>query len=629
MAAGEFILAKIGERNAAYEKFHSTPLVVEPHLKEGAGGIRDFHCANWLRHAIGEREAKADRAFGQIIEARNLLHLVAGRPLETLTRARQDEICVILGRPAAEWMSEIAAAAFSVHQGYVEARERLQDAKFSLSRSVTALRGEARITANADAGESAVGISIATSLGLRVSDLTAHPSQKVSGPAAAFALTTGVNTVRNLDRSGLLAHLLPELTKCRTLMPRDHVHRYTVFEHTMQVIRHLDEIPAGSYLDNLKAGLHELEPLYLSAALHDVGKIDESRPHSESGAMIAEEVCRRWHLSPEVSELVRWLVEQHLTMMMFVRLRDLQNPDTIREFTELVRDQTRLDLLTLLTWADVNAVAPGAWTPAQEVFLQDLHRRCTEALELENPVPLDSAQQRQILLRKLRADVPEADLKAFVDSLPPYYMASTPPEMVKLHYQLVKRAEGGEPTVEAFVQPELSSTEITVCTLDEKALLSRILGILYAFDLSVSDIRACTTETDRPVALDTFTVSHGGRPVPSATRASVSSAILEMLAGTKRTEDILRDRGKDPDRSQEVFSYTFVPGMPAVLEIRAPRGRGMPYRFSRLIAGQGWNTFSARVGQWADSGAATFYIGRSDGHALSREEVDEVMKKPD
>ena len=103
-------------------------------------------------------------------------------PWTTLVRTRQEEIAQILGMEQGEMMSEIVLAANEVHQGYLAAKDRLLDARFSLSRSVTALRGEARITANADAGESAVGLSIATALGLRVSDLQAHPSAKSLRP---------------------------------------------------------------------------------------------------------------------------------------------------------------------------------------------------------------------------------------------------------------------------------------------------------------------------------------------------------------------------------------------------------------------------------------------------------------
>lgn len=628
LAAGEFILEKTREREAAFQKYHATPLVVEPHLKEGAGGMRCFHCANWLRSAIGEREANPTRAFERIVSARNLLHALAGKPQDALTRTRQDQMAEILNVDQYDMMSDIALAASQVHEEYCQAQEKLHETRFSLSKNVVAMRGEARIAGNADAGESAVGVSIATALGLRVSDLPVLVDAKISGPAAVYAISTGEPTLRNLDRSGLLQHLLPELTRCRTLMPRDNVHRYTVFEHTLQVVRWLDRATEFPWLHDILDGIHDLEPLYLAALLHDIGKFDPTQSHSEAGAEMALEIADRWRISSELRELVAWLVSEHLTMMRFIRLRDLYNPDTISEFAQIVGDRERLDLLTLLTWADVNAVAPEAWTPAQEAFLIELHRRTSEALQAANPAPFDAAQQRQRLMRQLKEDVPESDLQRFVESLPAYYLASTPPNLVKLHYQLVKKAENGEATVETFTQPELGATDFTVCTADAPGLLSKLLGVLYAFDLSVAGIRACTTETAKPVALDTFTVSFGGRPVPGATRASVSNALLEVVRGEKEVAAILRERGKDPAREQEIFTYSFWPGSPGVLEVRAPRGRGMPYRLSRLIAQQGWNTFAARVGQWADSAAATFYIGGPNGQSLKPEEVDQAMKLP-
>ncbi|MBN9501189.1 MAG: hypothetical protein BGO01_14180 [Armatimonadetes bacterium 55-13] len=626
LSPGEFILEKIREREAAFAKFHDTPLVVEPQLKEGAGGMRCFHCANWLRNAIGEQEARPTKSFERLVRARNLLHALAGKPQDQLTRSRQEQMAEISRQDSYEMMSDIAIAANEVHAEYLEAKDKLLEARFPLSKNVIALRGEARIAGDADAGESAVGVSIATALGLRVSDLPVLVGSHVSGPAAVYAISTGEATLRNLDRAGLLQHLIPELTACRTLMPRDNVHRFTVYEHTLQLVRWLDRAKETPWINEIRENIHDLEPLYLAALLHDIGKIDPDRSHSELGAEMSLDICRRWNVSSELRETVVWLVQEHLTMMRFVRLRDIYNPDSISEFAGIVKNRDRLDLLTILSWADVNAVAPEAWTAALETFTQELHRRTADLLEAANPIPFDAAQQRQRLMRQLREDVPPDDLQRFVESLPPYYLASTPPNLVKLHFQLVRKAENGEPTVETFSQPDLGATEFTVSARDEPGLLSRLLGVLYAFDLSVGGIRACTTESPTPVALDTFTVSFGSRPVPAATRASVSNAILEVLRGNRATETILLERGKDPARDQEIFTYSYSAGPPGVLEIRAPRGRGMPYRFSRLIARQGWNILAARVGQWADSGAATFYIVGEHGDIVAIDEIDRVLR---
>ena len=78
-------------------------------------------------------------------------------------------------------------------------------------------------------------------------------------------------------------------------------------------------------------------------------------------------------------------------------------------------------------------------------------------------------------------------------------------------------------------------------------------------------------------------------------------------------------------RKQQIIKHSFVEGSPGILEIRAPRGRGMPYRFSRLIADQGWNVISARVGQWAGSATAAFYLLGPKGQPLSTEEVNNLI----
>lgn len=626
-SAGEFILAKMTERRAAMLKHNDTPLVVEPHLKEGAGGLRCFHAANWIREAVGDRQARPSDAYDTIIRYRNLLHFRVGKLFDVFSRGRQAEIADMLGLDMYEMAANIARCGVALHDEYRRATERLVEGRFELSRHVVAINGEARPVGHADPGEAAIGIAIATKLGLRVSDLPVACDDAPPGPAGLYAVTNGEATLRNLDLCGLLGQLLPELTRCRTLMPADTVHTFTVFEHTMRTVRNLDSLEPGTFLGDLKDALNDLEPLYLAALLHDIGKIDPERQHSEVGAEMAEEICTRWNLNDAVSEAVVWLVREHLTMSRFIRVRDIELPDTITEFAELVGDVTRLHLLTLLTWADVNAVSPGSWTPAQDTFLRALHSATEARLQGEVPGAPDPSMYRQRLLRQLRnkQDDPEA-VEAFVASLPVNYLVSTATDVIRLHMGFAQRAQEGEPTVELFHRPDLGGTEFTVCTLDRKRLLSGLLAVFYAYDLSVSGIRASTAQLSPNVALDVFTVSFNGRPVPAATCKQVSAALLAVLNGSTDPAEVLRSRGKDPTRTQRMFSYQFIPGTPSILEIRAPRGRGMAYRFSRLISEAGWNVTAARVAQWAGNGAAAFYLVNEDGQGLTAEEVDKVFR---
>ena len=623
---GEFILAKVTEREQMFHKYHDSPLVIEPNLKEGAGGIRCFHCANWLREAIGERAFRPTADYDQILRIRNLLHLNAGKHQDVLSRQRQGQIADQLHVDMVDMMGEIIEAGSGLHRHYRTAREKITLSRFSLSKGVLAIQGEARIIGQADAGEAAVGIALGTALGLRVMDIEIAPTDGVRGPAAVFALSRGEATLRNLDRSGLLAQLLPQLTKCRTLVPADSVHEFTVFEHTFRVVRALESMAPGSFLGDLKDSINDLEPLYIAALLHDVGKVDPDKDHSLYGAEIADAVCEQWNLASGIRDTVVWLVKEHLTMAKFIRVRDIMNPRTVEEFAEIVGDVQRLTMLTIFTFADVSAVAEGAWTPAQDTFLRELFIRTDSLLRGDAQFSPDPAVYRQRLLRQLRTQPEqEGEIQEFVESLPAYYLTSTHPEVMRLHMNFAKKAMAGQPTVELFHRSDISATEITICTQDAPGLLSKLLGVFYAFDLSVGGIHACTAATNPPVALDVFTVSFSSRPVPTATMNQVTAGLLDVIEGRTDVEALLIQKGKDPSRKLLITKHAFVEGSPGILEIRAPRGRGMPYRFSRLIADQGWNVVSARVGQWAGSATAAFYLLGPGGRALQPDEVDALV----
>jgi [protein-PII] uridylyltransferase len=622
---GEFILEKIQERRAMFAKYNDTPLVVEPELKEGAGGLRCFHCANWLRTAIGEREARPHRSYDALLQTRNLVHALAGKHADLLTRQRQQQVCEVLATDPFTLMSQHAEHAMRVHEHYLRAVEKLNDARFPLSKGCLAIRGEARILSDADAGEAAVGVSIATRLSVRVPDLAAGHGMPVKGASAAFALSRGERTIRNIDRCGLLEQLLPELTACRTLIPNDTVHAYTVFEHSLRVIREIEALDPSTFLGQLRDSLHDEEALYLAALLHDVGKRTSEPDHAQIGARIAREVGERWGLSPRVTDTVAWLIEHHLVTSHVIRYRDLAEPATAQEFAALVRDQDRLNMLALLSYADVCAVAPDLWTPAQDASLRELHDRTSDLLA--SPSVVAPAAQRARLLRELSSEaVSPAEVQAFVSGLPVHYLNSTPFNVVRVHMGMVAQAKKGKPTIDMVHRPDLSATDFTVCCPDAQGLLSKILGTFYALDLRVQGIRACTT-AGVPVALDVFTVNFNGRPVPSATAAETYSALEAVITGSRQMEALVRDHGKDPDRTQRVLSYRYIEGNPGILEVRAPRGRGLPFRLSRLVSRHGWNIQSARLGQWADNASAALYLTGPDGAELAASEVNAAMRE--
>lgn len=624
----EFVIDKIKEHEVSTGRTNDSPYSVQPDLKTGAGGLRSFQTANWIGAAIGERMVRPSREYDTVTKYRNILHLISGKASERLTFGKRQEVADLVGRDPLDLGSEIASALESLESEFRSSVDRLQEARFMLAPHVSAIRGEARIGADATAGDAAIGISNATQLELRVSDVPSHPVGKVSASQALSALTAGEKTLRYLDRAGVLEALLPELTACRTLMPRDSSHDFTVFEHTLRVVRNLDNAHRNSFFGSIKSALRDVGPLYLSALLHDVGRIETEVGHEKAGAEIAAKVCDRWGAYETTKETVVWLVAEHLTLDRTLRMRDVMQPETAFEFAQIVETPERLALLTLLTWADVNAVSEHAWTPAQETFLRELYERTLNVLSSDQPPVADSAVYlRRLVERAKNTDIPQDAYERFLESMPAHYLLATEPDLAHAHFGLVQSAKLGEVSVVLHDIPEMGATDITVCCQDEPGLLSRILGSLYANELSIIAIRASTAKDDGQVALDTVTVTFGGRPVPRATAVLVAEQIKSVLSGESDVVEILLAAKKVPDRAQQVFTYKFIEGDPGIIEIQAPRGRGMAYRLSRQLAEHEIDIVGARVGQWAGAGTAAFYVTGQGGSRLMPAKVAEALER--
>ena len=92
-----------------------------------------------------------------------------------------------------------------------------------------------------------------------------------------------------------------------------------------------------------------------------------------AGARIARTLCPRFGMSAAETETVAWLVEHHLLMSLIAFSRDISDPQTIRDFANVVQSPERLKLLLVLTVADIRAVGPSAWNGWKGQLLRGLY----------------------------------------------------------------------------------------------------------------------------------------------------------------------------------------------------------------------------------------------------------------
>ncbi len=629
----EFLLSKLAERTRDKERSNVSPLVVEPNLKFGAGGLRSLHTANWIRSVIGQKALPREDQIDQLFLARNLLHLLSNRPFERLTRGKQAEVADLLGVDLFDFMASISAALEHCERVYREATQSIREARFSMSKHIQVVRGEFRFSGVPPLSEASIAVAHGYHLGLTIDHYDFPSTDELFGADHIFALTSGEPVLRALDRCRLLDRVCAPLAECRHLLPRDSSHEYTVLEHSLQTVRNLDQLieTRGHFQNCYDESRQDRIALYLAALLHDVGKSDPSEPHSITGARIVDQLLNSWQVMDATHEHIVWLVENHLAMALTMRLRDLEQPETAIEFAQLCGSITRLNLLSLLTAADMMAVNDVTWNAMHESNMRDLYTRTRAILESAQPTiaPSDSEEVRVRVIKRLK-NVPDVDekLARIVNEVPGDFLISTPIEVIAEQLEWIEAAKIGRTTINVTPRADFSGSDITVITPDRSGLLSSILGVIYANDLSLSSVKAATTLDKNPIAIDTFSVAIGGKPIARANEIALRQSLLSVLEGKQSVDEVLRQHHKDPSRRQESFTLSTVSGHPLILEFSAPRGRGLAYRLSRLIAESGWSVVSARVGQWAGRGAVAFYITGAEGSPVDEATVRNSFVTP-
>jgi [protein-PII] uridylyltransferase len=322
-----------------------------------------------------------------------------------------------------------------------------------------------------------------------------------------------VHALRRMNDLGILGRYLPTFRRIIGQMQHDLFHVYTVDQHIMMVVRnlrrftmpeHAHEYP---FCSQLMANFRDRWLLYVAALFHDIAK-GRGGDHSTLGREDALEFCRDHGLSDEDTELVLFLVEQHLTMSQVAQKQDLSDPEVISGFAGLVRDERHLSALYLLTVADIRGTSPKVWNAWKAKLLEDLYRMTLRVLGGEPHTAdreLRARQQEALATLRLFGLPPDAHEKLWNQLDVAYFLRHDASDIAWQTRALHDKLGSARPVVKCRLAPIGEGLQVTVYCKDQPDLFARICSYFDRKNFSILDAKIHTTRDG--YALDTFLVT--------------------------------------------------------------------------------------------------------------------------
>jgi [protein-PII] uridylyltransferase len=307
--------------------------------------------------------------------------------------------------------------------------------------------------------------------------------------------------LRMMHRVDVLGRYIPEFGQLTCLVQHEFLHRYTADEHTLVCIDKLDALTQTSQpkliaYRNLFEQLADPLILYLALLLHDSGKA-VGRPHSEASALFAQRVAARLQLSSEQRKSLILLVDHHLTLSKMAQQRNLDDPATVMEFAQIVKDQKNLDALMLLTLADGQGTSDDAWSDWKESLVWQLFHDTSRYLADRKSYYEQTKVARESLRAAVVANLAPSyieEIEAHFEHMPDHYFRATDvPQMVE-HVKLfhsfldnvsITNESPLAPAVRWRVVPEQGHTVMTFCTWERERLLAKVAGSFSVVPLNI------------------------------------------------------------------------------------------------------------------------------------------------
>lgn len=602
--------------------------LLEPDLKDGRGGLRDYDAIRWaLRVDRPDVTAALDGLVDDLagpaellLAARCELHRATGRNSNVLLLQDQDRVAEAMGFADADaLMLNLAGAAHTIEWAterfwwrvdrLVRAGGRAAKAPHTtvLAPGVTLVDDEAHIAPDADVDEQSYVFRFAATaahagkpmggraLRMLASRGTPPGEDWTEGTRRAFVSLLGSGewlapTVEALERFDLFSRFLPEWRAVRSLPQRNAFHTYTVDHHLLQTIAIASEFVRDVERPDL---------LLVGALMHDLGK-GYPGDHTDAGVELLDSVMGRMGFDQADQAVVALLVRHHLLLPETATRRDLDDPRTAALVAESVGNVATLQLLRALSEADSRATGPSAWSEWKRGLIDQLVHLASQTLAGSVPARRSS-------------EVPDSA-------------------------RLVGLVADGSVHVEHVALADVDL--LRIASRDRAGLFAHIAGALALHGLDVVGAAATTGAPATPaegVAVDEFRIARvppGSSPNWQKVEHDLRGALSGDVDVDARLEARLASQSKRRRAVSavaprlEVLVSNEASETATMVEVRAPDAPAVLYRLSHALAALGLDIRSAVVATLGHEVVDVFYVTSGGGKlpADAHEGVREALR---
>lgn len=677
-----------------YQKYGNSPKVLEPNVKMSAGGLRDLQAVEWmyifsnktlinkqlettqveafLNILLEEKIIPDDectrllQSYKLILAVRNLLHLDSKQKTDRFEFNSQVKIAEIWGHGADQFTDfmkmyfkatnvlnrfaksmikkfkeEIAlpipeSLAIILDDDF-QIKDKIltqpKPTKLSLSDILRALYYRGLYSARFDESLRSAIIEIVES---------SESNSWSEGESSVFfreilKLPKNVGQVLSImNELGVLGAFMPEFNDLNGFLQHGVYHCYTADEHTLIAINNVEKLENNqSQLGNIFNRIKDKEILYLALLFHDIAKPINLAGHEIIGAEMASSIMDKLGYSEEEIDKVTFLVKNHLVMEQTAFRRNLNDPETLNNFTARFSSIEELDLLYLLTYGDLSAVNPAVWTNWKSDLLEELYRKSKTMLE-------DKLSGEELLvsttyvipkeISKHSEEISELHVQNHIDAIDDIaYSHHFSVEEIAKHVEEINKGT----SLSVLLRNINSFTNVTVITKDIRALLSKICGVLTINDVNIHDAKIFTRKDG--IVIDTFNVSdfrtHKAieeERYPNI-KNDLASAVDDLLQLNRefenmkskwwRIESKLFRRGGNVKISFENHEkYT-------ILDISSPDRIGLLFHITSKMNELGINIYFAKIATRGDDIVDSFYVLDRNGNKISQNDYEFIRSE--